>query len=144
MKLSQAKILLVDSDGVQPLIAAWLQALGITQVTRAHGAAAAAEALEWMRWDLVIVDCDGPDRAGLRCLEAAGRRSSTLNRDTPLIMLASADDQGLAIAQAFSDADCLLKPLGPRAFCAAVTGALMPAGHTHGPEPFGDLDARLG
>jgi DNA-binding response OmpR family regulator len=145
MRLSRAKILLVDADAAQRLTAAWLHALGVGQLTRAHDAAEAAEALERLRWDLLIVDCGALDEAQLTVLRDARARSEGLNRETPLILLAGdAGDDLAAAAETLAPVDSLPRPFDPQLFFARVSETLARASLRQGPEHFGDLDALWG
>ncbi len=140
------RILLVEDNAVNQLVAEWaLRRLGYT-IDVATGAAAALEVWERQRYDLILMDVQMPVMDG--CKAAAAIRARERGVRTPIIGMSGAVAQGdRERCTAAGMDDCLGKPIDLGQLCAAVEHWARPGskdGAIGGPEAGGAAGAASG
>lgn len=113
------KLLIVDDE---PLARANLALLcelkdGVNVVGEAGCGAAAIDAAEKLRPDVMVLDMELPDMSGLEVLRAARRKAATLG------IMVTADATRAAAAADAGVVDCLVKPIGVSRFAESLERA---------------------
>ena len=113
------KLLIVDDE---PLACANLALLcelkdGVNVVGEANCGAAAIDAAEKLRPDVMVLDMELPDMSGLEVLRAARRRAATLG------IMVTADATHTAAPADAGVVDCLVKPIGVSRFAESLERA---------------------
>lgn len=126
LQLRALKLLVVeDNFGMREILRAVLWGLGARNITEARDYDAAIEAVSFIRYDLILLDCLLGDRTGLEIARELRETPNHVNQRAPMIMVsASADLSSILAARDAGIDEFVVKPMSVRTLADRISAAV--------------------
>lgn len=126
VELRTLKLLVVeDNSGMREILKAVLWGLGARTVREARDYEAAMEALAFVRYDLIFLDCVMGRRPGVDIARQVRSTPHHPNQRSPMIMVsASADAQTICAARDAGIDEFVVKPMSIRTLAERITAVV--------------------